>query len=160
MTIWVRPLFFWVSVLSCLPFQTDHLCSTKNDTTQRVICGRRKLQLPAYSFPDIATLSQSDCFWYYGSCLRHGASTSSQLEVPRLHSRPRTLQRSEGGSTGKKKIVSYIAVRSGNFAQACLRPQLKEFCTLSIPSEANGRRSVTSLVSVGVLEFFYSLSQR
>lgn len=61
-----------------------------------------------------------------------------------------------GGSTGKKKkkIVSYIAVRSGNFAQACLRQQLKEFCTLSIASEANGRRSVTSLVSVGVLEFF------
>lgn len=63
---------------------------------------RSKLQLPAASFPSWEHSSQSETLWIYGSYLGHGASASSQLKVPRLHSRPRILQRSEEESTGKK----------------------------------------------------------
>lgn len=63
-----------------------------------------KLQLPASSFPGGVHRSQSEGFWIYGSYLGHGASTSSQLEVPRLHSRPRILQRIEEESRGKIQL--------------------------------------------------------
>lgn len=91
------------NLLTYSPFQTNRFCLTEKPShCANFFHDRSKLQLPAASFPSWEHSSQSETWWIYGSYLGHGASASSQLKVPRLHSRPRILQRSQEESTGKK----------------------------------------------------------
>ncbi|CAB1453679.1 unnamed protein product [Pleuronectes platessa] len=98
----------------------------------------RRLQFPACSLPDPACPSQSQAPSVAGRCVGHGASASSQLEVPRLHSGARILQRSEGETSGRKKRqLSHTAGTAGSFAHKSLRPQHAALCPLSFPSRSS-----------------------